>query len=414
MKLLIGYPRPDYSNLYAALAGRGFSVVAVADTLAALCEQARSTPCDLVLLWADMAGSPLELSGALQSLSDTAVAVILPGHLRHAEAQVRGMTPAPVAVWVYGVNEADAVAERTAEFAQTFKKQESKPAPDALPPTPDEPAASPIFALPPSLKNGEQNQVLAVWSGSSGGTGKSTVAAEIAHLASSRMQTLLVGLNEPGGVVAGLDARPRADLLDVLAGGDIAVQKRGALWLLPAPSDPARLRALAARGGDIVPALQTLSACYDLTILDLPPALSGAVVEAALGIASPVLYVMRPAAADGAAATRALAWLSRNLPQETHVYAVWNMVRDAGSTGEVQRAIGEVVVPFPEALGLVPYHAGVVEARNRRQLLDEAAADGIVPVSTAESVAGIAQRLLGWEPESQPAYKLPGIRVKVV
>jgi MinD-like ATPase involved in chromosome partitioning or flagellar assembly len=255
---------------------------------------------------------------------------------------------------------------------------------------------------------------LAVWSGSAGGTGKSTIAAELAALASDRAQTVLVGLNEPGGIVAGLGVRPRPDLLDVIDEG-AEPQRRARLGLIPAPSEPGRVKAMLDRGGELAMLLGSLAGAYDVTVFDMPPAMVGTPVREVIGAATMLLYVMRPVAADGAVAARVLAALAQmtRLP----VRVAWNMTQGGSlAPKEVQQGVDAAAVVFPDVAGSVPYHKGVVAARDRQQLLCEAEADGLVPSSVTDAVKAIAGSLFGWEPEpdAKSTFRLPGIKLKVV
>jgi MinD-like ATPase involved in chromosome partitioning or flagellar assembly len=241
---------------------------------------------------------------------------------------------------------------------------------------------------------------LAVWSGSSGGTGKSTLAAEVAALAAPRMRALLVGLNEPGGVISGLGAVPRPDLLD----GEY--QRRGELFLLPGPSLPARVREMA---GALPGALEAAAASFDLVVLDLPPALVCPATDAALALAGAVLYVMRPTAQDGDVALRALGMLNGQ-----KLFIVWNQVRSDDDVTDVARAARDAAVAFPDAVGMVPFDAGVMGARERRQLLFEAVSDGVIRARTAASTVEIAERIFGWETEPEKGFRWGNFKVKVV
>ena len=440
MNVLVGYPRADYAGLYGALANRGLGVAGVADTLAALCELAAKTAFDLVVLWADMAGSPLELQGAIQTLTAHApVAVVLPPDLAHAEDEVAAMQPAPAAVWVNGANEVEAVAGNAAALvkqrAAEQQAQQQTP-PPAEPRAGDEnkpvsafaqePAgvSPPASSMPPPGDDGDNGAkrgpapklALAVWSGSAGGTGKSTIAAELAALASDRAQTVLVGLNEPGGIVAGLGVRPRPDLLDVIDEG-AEPQRRARLGLIPAPSEPGRVKAMLDRGGELAMLLGSLAGAYDVTVFDMPPAMVGTPVREVIGAATLLLYVMRPIAADGAVAARVLAALAHmtRLP----VRVVWNATQSQGGAlvpKEVQQGVEAAAVTFPDVAGSVPYHKGVVAARDRQQLLLEAETDGLVPAPVTDAVKAIAGSLFGWEPEpdAKSTFRLPGIKLKVV
>jgi MinD-like ATPase involved in chromosome partitioning or flagellar assembly len=433
MKILVGYPRADYAGLYGALANRGLGVAGVADSLAALCELAAKTAFDLVVLWADMAGSPLELQGAIQTLTAHApVAVVLPPDLAHAEDEVAAMQPAPAAVWVNGANEVEAVAGSAAALVkQRAAEQQQSETP--TPPAEDAPvsafaqdvaappAPSPVASMPGDGDNGAKRGsapklALAVWSGSAGGTGKSTIAAELAALASDRAQTVLVGLNEPGGIVAGLGVRPRPDLLDVIDEG-AEPQRRARLGLIPAPSEPGRVKAMLDRGEELAMLLGSLAGAYDVTVFDMPPAMVGTPVREVIGAATMLLYVMRPVAADGAVAARVLAALAHmtRLP----VRVAWNATQSQGGAlmpKEVQQGVEAAAVTFPETVGAVPYHKGAAAARDRQQLLLEAEADGLVPTAITDAVKTIAGNLFGWEPETETksTFRLPGIKLKVV
>ncbi|MBN1283965.1 MAG: hypothetical protein JXB47_01060 [Anaerolineae bacterium] len=393
MRVLVGYARPDYAALYAALAGQGHSVEAVAGSIPELQDTLEVFGCDLILLWANLANSPAVLVEAMNTLTPHApVAVVLPPDLAHAEMQIKSMQPAPVAVWT------------SSDVQQLAGLISSLDLPTSSLPTSKVSQTTPS----PQSRRAQGTKTLAVWSGSSGGTGKSTLAAEIAHLASSgKMLTLLVGLNEPGGIVAGLGARPRPDLLDILDGDGAVSQRRGELGLLPGPSSPERLEALYAHGDALSDLLCTLCAAYDLTVLDLPPALTGTPVIEALSVATDVLYPLRPVAAEGVVAARAFVMLPQKSSAALHV--IWN----GPPSDDLRRAIEETAGHFPEEIGALPVHPGVAKARDRRQLLTEAAADGIVHVSVADAVEDIAARLLGWTPEPNTTYRLPGIRVKV-
>jgi MinD-like ATPase involved in chromosome partitioning or flagellar assembly len=255
---------------------------------------------------------------------------------------------------------------------------------------------------------------LAVWSGSAGGTGKSTIAAELAALASDRAQTVLVGLNEPGGVVAGLGVRPRPDLLDVIDEG-AEPQRRARLGLIPAPSEPGRVKAMLDRGGELAMLLGSLAGAYDVTVFDMPSAMVGTPVREVIGAAGMLLYVIRPVAADGAVAARVLAALAHmtRLP----VRVAWNMTQGGAlAPKEVQQGVEAAAVVFPDVVGSVPYHKGVVAARDRQQLLCEAETDGLVPAPVTDAVKAIAGSLFGWEPEpdAKSTFRLPGIKLKVV
>jgi MinD-like ATPase involved in chromosome partitioning or flagellar assembly len=432
MNVLVGYPRADYAGLYGALANRGLGVAGVADTLAALCELASKTAFDLVVLWADMAGSPLELQGAIQTLTTHApVAVVLPPDLAHAEDEVAAMQPALAAVWVNGANEVEAVAGHAAALvkqraAEQQAQQQPEPPPDdgdkpvsAFAQDTASPAPSPVASMPGDGDNGAKRGpapklALAVWSGSAGGTGKSTIAAELAALASDRAQTVLVGLNEPGGIVAGLGVRPRPDLLDVIDEG-AEPQRRARLGLIPAPSEPGQVKAMLDRGGELAMLLGSLAGAYDVTVFDMPPAMIGTPVREVIGAATMLLYVMRPFAADGAVAARVLAALAQmtRLP----VRVAWNCTQGGAlAPKEVQQGVEAAAVVFPDVAGAIPYHKGVVAARDRQQLLCEAEADGLVPSAVTDAVKAIAGNLFGWEPEpdAKSTFRLPGIKLKVV
>ncbi len=430
MKILLGYPRADYTALYSALANRGLRVAGVADTLAGLCALAAKTAGDLVILWADMAGSPIELQGAMQTLAPTPVAVVLPSSLAHSEEKVWLMQPKPLAVWRAEANEVEPVAgaaaaltgklaaeqgQASAPSDASFKDNTASAFAGASQPThrPKQPNAheDSLRSLPAPRRTA--SMALAVGSGSAGGSGKSTIAAELAALAAERMQTVLVGLNEPGGVVAGLGARPRPDLLDIIDGAEVP-QRRGRLQLIPAPSEPSRIDALLERSDAPTALFESLAAAYDLVVFDLPPALSAAPVcevLAASTINARMLYVLCPTAADGAVASRVFA-----APQMP-IHVIWNRPQPGGlSIKAVRQGIEAAAVAFPPVLGTLPYHKGVGAARNRQQLLSEAAADGLIPSALLAEFRRIACNLFGWqpEPEDKSSFRLPGIKVKVV
>lgn len=425
MRLALAYPRPDPGALHTALAARGHGVAATVARLVDL--PAACAGADLALVWANLAGSPAELEAALNALPVPAV-VVIPPELARAQAQVAAMGLA--AVGAAGYDDVDAVLDLVEAAARKLRPArsplsapEAEPAPTPPPdppvlaqeqviPPPPAPASLPPDGAPPR----GARTVLAVWSGSAGGTGKSTLAAEIAGLAAARgMPAALVGLNEPGGIVAALEARPRPDLLD-LARGEGVVQKRGALDLVPGPSDPARWGALGEGGpalrDALLDALAGLRATHALLVLDLPPAWGGALVDAALTLADRALYVMRPTAADGAVAARALLALAR---MQKPAVVAWNLVSGGAGTDDINRALAEIGVAAPAAVGSVPFHPGVGAARDRRQLLFEAAADGVPCVAAASACAGLAAALLGWAPEAEATrLRLPGLRVRVV
>jgi MinD-like ATPase involved in chromosome partitioning or flagellar assembly len=428
-KVLLGYQRADYQDLYSALANRGLSIVGVANSKEKLCQLAEQTSCDVVVLWANMASSPGELQGTIQTLMARApVAVILPHDLAHAKSQVEAMQPAPTAVWVNGENEVEAVAGSAAGLVKQLasrQQAESSPTGKVEPRSAfaqASPASPPVASMlgdagDNGAKRGPAPKLaLAVWSGSAGGTGKSTIAAELAALASERAQTVLVGLNEPGGIVAGLGVRPRPDLLDVIDEG-AEPQRRARLGLIPAPSEPGRAKAMLERVGELAMLLGSLAGAYDVAVFDMPPAMVGTPVREVIGAATMLLYVMRPIAADGAVAARVLAALAHMTRQPVRL--VWNATQPQGGSlapKEVQQGVEAAAVAFPDVIGSVPYHKGVVAARDRQQLLCEAEADGLVPAAVTDAVKAIAGSLFGWEPEpgDKSTFRLPGIKLKVV
>ena len=272
-------------------------------------------------------------------------------------------------------------------------------APTAPPPIPKPVAKpAPLSHAPAPLAN-----VLAIWSGMAGGTGKSTIAANLAlRLARADGAAILLAFGgsarhmRVGGEGAGAFAtRPGEN------GFQDGLQAWRELPVMPPPADfhtLARMEALGAgTAGSVTHLIRFAADRYDLVIVDCPTGTGEWALQPVM-VAGTILLVSRPAVADQTEIARALNLLDRirrprngERPYRLHI-ALNDALPGDPDTDVFRQGLATLLGrQAPEVAARLPHHPNVRRAQNEALPLVEA--EGLESVT-----AGIDLLAAPWLP----------------
>ncbi len=273
-------------------------------------------------------------------------------------------------------------------------------------------------------------RIIAVWN-QAGGTGKTTIASNLAYEAARRgLPSLLVGMGAPDDLPLILGLRPepnlnhwranptpeglkmalqKVDTLDVLAGfPDVLSEARAINSPLDAPENIPKLVLTAAYMG------------YAVIVLDAPPT---ALASAALAAANTLVLVARLSLEGVMRAAEAYRTVVERMAGEHHipasgVYVVLNRVDGRMSVDEWHKAAsGLLGQTFPPVIAQIPDDPRVGEAQDARRLplnTSDVFARGLKPLSDA--LFSLHQGATPTQPNGRSrgkAFEIFGVRVRV-
>jgi flagellar biosynthesis protein FlhG len=271
-------------------------------------------------------------------------------------------------------------------------------------------------------------QVIAV-TGGKGGTGKTTVAVNLATaLAQAGRKVLLLdGDLGLANVDVLLGLTPHCTLEQVLAGQrslqEILLHTRAGVAVIPSASGVARMARLSVtEHAAIVRAFSTLPGEYDTLVVDTAPGLSDSVLTFA-GAAQQQLIVIRNEPASLTDAYALIKVLSRE-QRVRHFRVLVNMVRSGHDPQALFKRLQRVADRFLEVVldyaGEIPDDENVARAVRAQRTVVEAYPGG----AAARAYKLLAQAAQGWQAPEAPAGGLefyfermlppPASRLKVI
>ncbi len=403
--LLAGPPGRVATWYSTFMADNRFRVLSFATDAEDLNRKLAGNP-EVVVLDASIFPGPPPLIEALTRVSGVAH-VVLPMEVDPGTRQTVAEIPSVKGVYVGDVNLAELLGKIHAD-AQARRHMAPDAGAWAAERRPKTPAVAGL-------------RIVAVWN-QAGGSGKSTVATNLAYEAASRgIPTLLIGLGAPDVVplMLGLKATPNITFwqanpspeglkaalqkvgeLDVLAGFPDVLAETRALSATPeAPESVTRLAMTAAYAG------------YAAIILDTP---HSGIAALALVAANTVLLVARPTLADAWCSVEAYRTLQERMAGQhrvapENVMVVLNRARKSAlSASEWHNSASQVLGrSFPAVVAEIPEDPEVEPAQNNGKL------PLLVSDSFARSIHVLGDTLFGGVAPRRTAEDAGGRRVKV-
>jgi MinD-like ATPase involved in chromosome partitioning or flagellar assembly len=341
----------------------------------------------------------------------------------------------------------EALAVEPVDYAELLEKAAPKPATteDSLGASGDRnnPAATPQNSSLPAIPTERapvtashrvrKGRVIAFTSGMLGGTGKSTLACNLAWLLAheAKMTTILLCFGVPPAAFTHFKLARWPDLglfLDGEERFERALQRQGSLTVGVTPADAVTYERIGAlkpeQPGAVLRAIEEAAARFELVIADLPPDSSGWAIHPVLD-ADDVVIVARPTVADQAGVVQTVTLLrALHHGRETPLHLVLNdrwsqdIKPEAFLTGAGQ------IRACPPLLAAIPHNGAVRLAQNEGVPLPlaEGCDDVLIelrrladrlgfrlPIGEAEDAAMAPER----RTDRRPALSIPGVRFKL-
>jgi MinD-like ATPase involved in chromosome partitioning or flagellar assembly len=403
--VLLAGPAEQVRDWYQAVMGDGrFDVGSLVDGVEVLRERLAARPPEVLVVDATLFQSPDELREAVGSLPATAVYVVLPGDVdREKEARVAEL-PA-----VKGVAKGDArlsdALDRIHGDGLAARAEPGGARHRAMPQ---------LFSedCPPSSRRDVQGEgrVIALWSGTAGGTGCTTLALALAGWAVEQgAGAMLLALAEPAvSAIVRCGRVPNA--VAFVETGDLGAAVQTLTWGggkdLPVVLGPARPVQGAVEAGRVAALVEAARANYPLVVVDVPTLAPGGSnwVTEPLARATDVVLVAAPTVVGVAAVLEALATL-RDEGVGTRVHLVINHVVEHLSGEEFAEGVRSAWGSCPEIALEVGHVEGLPREVDGRELPHVLLAE---QVSALAAAVGLAQV----EKEPQETGRRPGLRIR--
>jgi MinD-like ATPase involved in chromosome partitioning or flagellar assembly len=333
--VLLAAPTDRVRSWYQVLVNdERFKVLSYTADLAELDDKLVRVAPDALILDAAMFASADALQEMLANFDTTAVYVLIPEEADEQALQQVKRIPA-VRAGFRGDLDLAREAAQIYDNVMSLKRAHSEPPPEAPPPQP-----APEPQLPRVARQGANSgKVVAFWSATAGGTGRTTLALALSVVAAQRgVDVLLLALSEPA--VSAYLRLPRVPNIMAFLSPDEEEKGATAEQVVTCGQEaafrvvlgPARSRDGLVERGRIKALVRAIQASCELVVIDLPPLTPGGspwVLEP-LKQATDVMLVMPPTVAGIAATMEALMTLE-DLGMPGHVHLVLNH-RSAGFT----------------------------------------------------------------------------------
>lgn len=378
----------------------------------------------LLVLDAALLDSPPALIAVLERIHVDAVCVLLPPETSERARAEIAAARAVALVWQGDVAMGDVADEMYAAVAEQMQRPvPSTPSPVAPPTAAAQPSVTAVPVAPtvpvPSPEEMKPRRIVAFWSGTAGGTGRTTLALGLALLAAEwGANAALLALAEPAlSAYLSLPRTPNVSEFDPAVGVAalahvLTWQKQGGAASLPLLLGPARPR----DGKRLQPnrILAAIAETYDLLLLDLPALVCGSNSWSldALAQADEVVLVPPLSAAGVVSTIEALATL-RDLKAGARVHLAVNHRAPGGMpAAQLVEGVQSVWGDCPALVAETPFAPELPNLLDRGELLNaEAFLAALEPL--AVTVAGL-RRPVPPVAETAPVPATPARRSRPV